>query len=113
MFDGIEYRGFAQDDGGDLGAYAGVPVWNGLTDQWHPTQMLADVLTMREHADQAAHEMTLCYLGDARNNTANSLLVAGALLGMDVRIWPPPGPAARPQVREMATRLAAATRAPA
>ena len=69
--------------------YAGVPVWNGLTDQWHPTQMLADVLTMRDHSAKPLEEVTLCYLGDARNNTANSLLVTGALLGLDVRIAAP------------------------
>ena len=88
MYDGIEYRGFAQDRR-DPGAYAGVPVWNGLTDQWHPTQMLADILTMRDHAASRSTEVAYCYLGDARNNTANSLLVTGALLGMDVRICAP------------------------
>src|ERR1035438_9917253 len=89
MFDGIEYRGFAQDKIEILGRYAGVPVWNGLTDQWHPTQMLADVLTMRDHCDKPLEEVTLCYCGDARNNTANSLLVTGALLGLDIRIAAP------------------------
>src|SRR3984957_7930429 len=84
MFDGIEYRGFSQDSIETLGRYAGVPVWNGLTDQWHPTQMLADVLTMRDHSDKPLEEVTLCYSGDARNNTANSLLVTGALLGLAV-----------------------------
>ena len=69
--------------------YAGVPVWNGLTDQWHPTQMLADMLTMRDHSAKPLEEIAYCYLGDARNNTANSLLVTGALLGMDVRIAAP------------------------
>ena len=72
-----------------LGAYAGVPVWNGLTDDWHPTQMLADILTMRDHARKPLTEVSYCYLGDGRNNTANSLLVTGALLGMDVRICAP------------------------
>jgi ornithine carbamoyltransferase len=89
MFDGIEYRGFAQETIETLSRYAGVPVWNGLTDQWHPTQMLADILTMRDHSDKPADRLSYCYLGDARNNTANSLLVTGALLGMDVRICAP------------------------
>jgi ornithine carbamoyltransferase len=89
MFDGIEFRGFAQESAEILGAHAGVPVWNGLTDQWHPTQMLADILTMREHAGKPLDQVSYCYLGDARNNTANSLLVTGALLGLDVRICGP------------------------
>ena len=89
MFDGIEFRGFAQEAVETLGAWAGVPVWNGLTDTWHPTQMLADVLTMREHAAKPLSDVAYCYLGDGRNNTANSLLVTGALLGLDVRICAP------------------------
>jgi ornithine carbamoyltransferase len=89
MFDGIEYRGFSQESVETLGAEAGVPVWNGLTDQWHPTQMLADILTMRDHSAKPLHEVTYAYLGDARNNTANSLLVTGGLLGMDVRLAAP------------------------
>ncbi len=89
MFDGIEYRGFAQDTVETLARNAGVPVWNGLTDEWHPTQMLADMLTMREHSTKHLDEIAYCYLGDARNNTARSLLVTGALLGMDVRIAAP------------------------
>ena len=89
MFDGIEYRGFAQDKVETLARYAGVPVWNGLTDQWHPTQMLADILTMLDHGTRPIGEICYCYLGDARNNTANSLLVTGALLGADVRLAAP------------------------
>jgi ornithine carbamoyltransferase len=89
MFDGIEYRGFAQESVEILGANAGVPVWNGLTDAWHPTQMLADVLTMRDYAAKPLQDVSFCYLGDGRNNTANSLLVTGALLGMDARICAP------------------------
>ena len=89
MFDGIEYRGFAQATVETLGEFAGVPVWNGLTDEWHPTQMLADMLTMQEHSDKPRTEIAFCYLGDARNNTARSLLVTGAMLGMDVRIAAP------------------------
>ncbi|HXL92144.1 MAG TPA: ornithine carbamoyltransferase [Streptosporangiaceae bacterium] len=90
MFDGIEYRGFGQDNVETLGRYAGVPVWNGLTTEWHPTQMLADILTMTEHTVKHLGDIAYCYLGDARNNTARSLLVTGALLGMDVRIAAPP-----------------------
>ena len=89
MFDGIEFRGSAQEAVEILGAHAGVPVWNGLTDSWHPTQMLADVLTMRDHARRPLDRVCCCYLGDSRNNTASSLLVTGALLGMDVRICAP------------------------
>ena len=97
MFDGIEFRGFSQDTVETLAAFAGVPVWNGLTDQWHPTQMLADMLHhARPQRPKPLERVAFCYLGDARNNTANSLLVTGALLGMDVRIaapedlWPSP-----------------------
>jgi len=89
MFDGIEYRGSSQQAVETLVAYAGVPVWNGLTDAWHPTQMLADMLTMRDHVRKPLAEVSYCYLGDGRNNTANSLLVTGAMLGMDVRICAP------------------------
>jgi ornithine carbamoyltransferase len=95
MFDGIEFRGFAQDTVELLADHAGVPVWNGLTDQWHPTQMLADVLTMTEHRPGPVEHISYCFLGDGRNNVARSLLITGALLGMDVRIaaprdlWPP------------------------
>ncbi|MFF7212372.1 ornithine carbamoyltransferase [Streptomyces sp. NPDC008238] len=89
MFDGIEYRGTGQEVVEELAAHAGVPVWNGLTDQWHPTQMLADVLTMAEHSAAPLEETAYAYLGDARSNMGNSLLVTGALLGMDVRIVAP------------------------
>lgn len=89
MFDGIEYRGAGQEIVEELAQYAGVPVWNGLTDEWHPTQMLADVLTMSEHTDKPLGEIAYAYLGDARYNMGNSLLVTGALLGMDVRIVAP------------------------
>ncbi len=89
MFDGIEYRGSAQEAVETLATWAGVPVWNGLTDDWHPTQMLADILTMRDHTTKPLTDIAYCYLGDGRNNTANSLLVTGALLGMDVRICAP------------------------
>ena len=89
MFDGIQYRGFSQALIEVLGEFAGVPVWNGLTDEWHPTQSLCDMMTMMEHSTKSASEITFAYCGDARNNTANSLLVAGALTGMDVRIVAP------------------------
>ena len=89
MYDGIQYRGSAQDNVETLAAYAGVPVWNGLTDEWHPTQTLCDMLTMREFSDKHDRDITFAYLGDARNNVGNSLLVAGALMGMDVRMVAP------------------------
>ncbi len=106
MFDGIEFRGFSQESVEVLGAFAGVPVWNGLTDQWHPTQMLADVLTMRDHAAKPLSAVSYCYLGDGRNNTANSLLVTGALLGLDVRICAPEQLWPSPEVQSIATGLA-------
>ncbi|MGI5446005.1 ornithine carbamoyltransferase [Streptomyces sp. CA-243310] len=89
MFDGIEYRGDSQEIVEELAAYSGVPVFNGLTDDWHPTQMLADVLTMTEHCAKPLERITFAYLGDARFNMGNSYLVTGALLGMDVRIVAP------------------------
>jgi len=106
MFDGIEYRGAAQADVEILGANAGVPVWNGLTDEWHPTQMLADMLTMRDHANRKLETITYCYLGDGRNNTASSLLVTGALLGMDVRIAAPESLWPSSEVQSIAQGLA-------
>jgi len=107
MFDGIEYRGFAQSAVETLAEFSGVPVWNGLTDQWHPTQMLADILTMRDHMDKPLERVAYCYLGDARNNTANSLLVTGALLGMDVRIAAPKDLWPSSEVESIASNLAA------
>ena len=90
MYDGIEYRGFGQEIVEVLGEYAGVPVWNGLTDEFHPTQILADFLTMLEHGrGKKLHEMTFAYLGDARNNMGNSLLVGAAKMGMDIRLVAP------------------------
>ena len=89
MFDGIEYRGFGQSIVEDLAKYAGVPVWNGLTNEFHPTQILADFLTMREHTDKPLNQVSYAYLGDARYNMGNSLLVGGAKMGMDVRIVAP------------------------
>lgn len=89
MFDGIEYRGFKQTTVEELAEYAGVPVWNGLTDEAHPTQVLADFMTMMEHSDKPLREVSFAYLGDARFNMGNSLLVGGAKMGMDVRIVAP------------------------
>ena len=106
MYDGIEFRGFAQHDVESLAQFSGVPVWNGLTDQWHPTQLLADALTIRDHADKPLERVAICYVGDARNNTANSLLCAGALLGMDVRIAAPPSLQPSDEVQRTARRLA-------
>lgn len=85
MYDGIEYRGYGQEIVETLAANAGVPVWNGLTTEFHPTQMLADLLTMREHCDKPFPQISFCFLGDAHNNVANSLMVTAAKLGMDYR----------------------------
>jgi ornithine carbamoyltransferase len=89
MYDAIEYRGFAQDTAEELARWSGVPVYNGLTDEWHPTQILADFLTFREHLGKPLNEVVFCYLGDARFNMADSYLIGGAKLGMDVRIASP------------------------
>ena len=89
MYDAIEYRGFAEDTADELAQWAGVPVFNGLTDEWHPTQILADFLTMREHSDKPLEDVVYCYIGDARFNMADSYIVGGAKLGMDVRICAP------------------------
>jgi ornithine carbamoyltransferase len=89
MYDGIQYRGSRQELVETLGEFAGVPVWNGLTDQWHPTQSLCDMLTMRESCPKPDREIVFAYCGDARNNVGNSLLLGGALMGMDVRMVAP------------------------
>ncbi len=90
MYDGIEYRGFGQEIVEELGAHAGVPVWNGLTDEFHPTQILADFLTMLEHGKgKQLHQIKFAYLGDARNNMGNSLMVGAAKMGMDIRLVAP------------------------
>jgi len=110
-YDGIEYRGFAQATVETLAAYAGVPVWNGLTDEFHPTQILADVLTMTEHTYKDLPDIAYCFMGDARNNMGNSLMVGGCKLGMDVRLcgpkhqWPEEGLVA--QCREIAAETGA------
>ena len=107
MYDGIQYRGSGQDKVETLAEYSGVPVWNGLTDSWHPTQSLCDVLTMREHV--GAERVCVAYLGDARNNVGNSLLVGSALAGMDVRIVAPEQLWNTDDVVAQARELAAAT----
>ncbi|UUX91158.1 ornithine carbamoyltransferase [Methanoplanus endosymbiosus] len=89
LYDAIEYRGFSQENVEILADFAGVPIYNGLTDEFHPTQIMADLLTITEHSDKPLNEIKLCYLGDGRNNVANSLLVGGAKLGMDIRICSP------------------------
>ncbi len=113
MYDAIQYRGSSQALVQTLSEYAGVPVYNGLTDDWHPTQMLADVLTMSEHTTKPLTDVAYAYVGDARNNTGNSLLLVGAKLGMDVRIAAPATPQLQPtaeliaQYRELADETGA------
>jgi ornithine carbamoyltransferase len=107
MYDGIEYRGDSQAKVEELAAFSGVPVFNGLTDDWHPTQMLADVLTMTEHAAGSVDGIAFAYLGDARFNMGNSYLITGALLGMDVRIVAPQAYWPAASVVERAQELAA------
>ncbi|HEY6607227.1 MAG TPA: ornithine carbamoyltransferase [Gaiellaceae bacterium] len=106
MYDAIEYRGFAQETVEELARWAGVPVYNGLTDEWHPTQTLADFLTFREHVPKPFGEVAFCYLGDARFNMGNSYLVDGAKLGMDVRIAGPKSLWPRDEVLELAQSVA-------
>ena len=89
MYDGIEYRGFGQEIVEELGKYANVPVWNGLTTEFHPTQVMADFLTMMEHVDKPLHKVAFAYCGDARNNMGNSLMVGAAMMGMDFRAVAP------------------------
>jgi ornithine carbamoyltransferase len=109
MYDAIEYRGFAQDVAEELARWAGVPVYNGLTDEWHPTQILADFLTFREHVPKPLNEVVFCYLGDARFNMADSYLIGGAKLGMDVRIASPKSLWPREEITELARSVAAET----
>jgi len=106
MFDAIEFRGAGQDKVEELAAFAGVPVYNGLTDDWHPTQMLADMLTMVEHADKPRSQIAYAFLGDARNNMGNSLLMLGAMMGMDVRMIAPKDNQNHDDVVEMARKRA-------
>jgi len=111
FYDGIEYRGFGQDIVEELAAYSGVPVWNGLTNEFHPTQVLADFMTMMEHSDKPLDKMTFCYLGDARNNMGNSLMVGAAKMGMDFRAAAPkacqPAEDLQKQCREIAQQTGA------
>jgi len=89
MYDGIEYRGYGQNIVEELGKYAGVPVWNGLTNEFHPTQILADFLTMMEHCDKPLNQISFAFVGDAKNNVGNSLMVGAAKMGMDFRAGAP------------------------
>jgi ornithine carbamoyltransferase len=109
MYDAIEYRGFGQETAEELAEWSGVPVYNGLTDEWHPTQTLADFLTFREHVEKPLEEVAFCYLGDARFNMANSYLVDGAKLGMDVRIASPKSLWPRDEIVELGRAVAAET----
>jgi ornithine carbamoyltransferase len=109
MYDAIEYRGFSQSTAESLSLLSGVPVWNGLTDEWHPTQSLCDMLTMREHVDKPDAEISFAYVGDARNNVGSSLLVAGSMLGMDVRIVAPADLSAPEDVVKAAASIAETT----
>jgi ornithine carbamoyltransferase len=106
MYDAIEYRGFAETTADELARWAGVPVYNGLTDEWHPTQILADFLTFREHVHKPLEEVVFCYLGDARFNMADTYLIGGAKLGMDVRIASPRGLWPRQEVTDLARSTA-------
>ena len=111
MYDGIEYRGYGQSIVEELGKYAGVPVWNGLTTEFHPTQILADFLTMMEHSDKPLNQVSFAYMGDAKNNMGNSLMVGAAKMGMDFRAVAPKAcwPAAElvAQCREIAKETGA------
>ena len=109
MFDGIEYRGFAQKTVEELAQYSGVPVWNGLTNEFHPTQILADFLTMSEHVDKPLNQVSYAYLGDARFNMGNSLMVGGCKMGMDVRIVAPKSLWPDPELVETCRKIAAET----
>jgi ornithine carbamoyltransferase len=106
MYDGIEYRGFGQDKVEELGEYANVPVWNGLTTEFHPTQVLADLLTMLEHSNKPLNEVTFAYLGDARNNMGNSLLIGAAKMGMDYRSVAPQSVQPDKKLIEVANKIA-------
>ncbi|MFX0538169.1 ornithine carbamoyltransferase [Ornithinimicrobium sp. Y1847] len=109
MYDAIQYRGSSQAKVEELAEFSGVPVYNGLTDDWHPTQMLADALTMAEHSHKHRHEISYAYVGDARNNMGHSLLLLGAKMGMDVRIGAPTAFQPRADVVELCEQVAAET----
>jgi len=106
MYDGIEYRGSRQELVDQLAQFSGVPVWNGLTDEWHPTQMLADVMTLHEHKPGPLEDISFCFVGDGRDNVARSLLVTAAILGMDVRIASPRALWPDDDLRRTAAKLA-------
>src|SRR6266480_6660148 len=106
MFDAIEYRGFGQDVVEQLAQFAGVPVYNGLSNEFHPTQMLADVLTMREHSGKPLNSIAFCYIGDARFNTGNSLMITGSKLGMQVSICAPESLQPDPKLVATARKIA-------
>jgi len=106
MYDGLEYRGFGQEIVEELGQYAGIPVWNGLTNEFHPTQVLADFMTMKEHSDKPLREIKFAYLGDARNNMGNSLLIGAAKMGMDFRSVAPSSVQPNPKLVEEAKKIA-------
>ena len=105
MYDAIEYRGFGEDVAEELAKWAGVPVYNGLTDEWHPTQILADFLTFEEHVPKPLDQVVFCYLGDARFNMADSYLIGGAKLGMDVRIASPKELWPSQEIRDLAISI--------
>lgn len=109
MYDGIQYRGYGQEMVETLAKYAGVPVWNGLTDEFHPTQILADLLTMREHSDKSFSEIKFAYLGDARNNMGNSLMVGASKMGMDFRAAAPAKYQPSKQLQETCKKIAQTT----
>jgi ornithine carbamoyltransferase len=109
MYDAIEYRGFSEETVDELAKWSGVPVFNGLTDDWHPTQILADFLTFREHNDKQLGDVVFCYLGDARFNMADTYLIGGAKLGMDVRICAPQSLWPSDEVTELANEIATET----
>lgn len=109
MFDAIEYRGFGQHIVEDLATYSGVPVWNGLTDEFHPTQILADFLTMREHSEKPLQSIAFCFMGDGRNNVAESLMIGATKLGMDCRIAAPAERQPKSEILEECRALANTT----
>jgi ornithine carbamoyltransferase len=109
VYDAIEYRGFAQEEAEILAKYSGVPVYNGLTDEFHPTQILADFLTMQEHCHKPLEQITFCFLGDSGNNMGNSLMIGAAKMGMDVRLCGPAQNAPDPKITDYARGVAAET----
>ena len=109
IYDGIEYRGFGQEIVEQIAKYAGVPVFNGLTNEYHPTQFLADALTMSEHSEKPINEIIYCFIGDAENNMGNALLIGGAKLGMDVRLCAPKACWPKPEIIEYAKTIALET----